>query len=420
LENNLYGVDINEESVEIARLALWLRTAKPQRKLNSLNNNIKCGNSLIASNKGACPLAIGACPLVIENAFDWYKEFPQVFKEKDKRAYHVTTAIHDSRTSQRMIDYKVREKRFNGTLPNPQVFPLSNDEEIIITKTISEIVKADGLNILAYNICYDHMHLLLVCEAEELNKIVGKIKSMTARACNIANGITIPLTRGHAPLLKGERGETQNLFWTQKFGYKEITDSKQLYNTINYIENNRIKHELPDNKGIHPLVKEMCCTIDHAFRPDYKGGFDVVIGNPPFVLCQPSNTPEDILNYYKQFEVASYKIDLFHLFFERGINLLKYNGKLGYITPNTYLTNKYISPLRKFILNHTDIDYIVQYDENVFIDANVDVATIILSKEKHTEHSITLQKSSNNSLEIIGYKNQDNLEKDTDNIFDGV
>ena len=48
LEHNLYGVDINEESVEIAQLALWLRTAKPHRKLNSLNENIKCGNSLIS------------------------------------------------------------------------------------------------------------------------------------------------------------------------------------------------------------------------------------------------------------------------------------------------------------------------------------------------------------------------------------
>ena len=68
LEKNLYGVDINEESVEIARLALWLRTAKPHRKLNSLNNNIKCGNSLISD-----PEIAG------EKAFDWEKEFPQVF-----------------------------------------------------------------------------------------------------------------------------------------------------------------------------------------------------------------------------------------------------------------------------------------------------------------------------------------------------
>ena len=45
LENNLFGVDLNEESVEIAKLSLWLRTAQPNRKLNNLNNNIKCGNS---------------------------------------------------------------------------------------------------------------------------------------------------------------------------------------------------------------------------------------------------------------------------------------------------------------------------------------------------------------------------------------
>jgi len=47
LENNLYGVDINEEAVEIAQLSLWLRTAKKGRKLSDLSNNIKCGNSLI-------------------------------------------------------------------------------------------------------------------------------------------------------------------------------------------------------------------------------------------------------------------------------------------------------------------------------------------------------------------------------------
>ncbi len=70
LEHNLYGVDINEESVEIARLALWLRTAKPHRKLNSLNENIKCGNSLISD-----PAIAG------DKAFDWQKEFPQVFEK---------------------------------------------------------------------------------------------------------------------------------------------------------------------------------------------------------------------------------------------------------------------------------------------------------------------------------------------------
>jgi tRNA1(Val) A37 N6-methylase TrmN6 len=68
LENNLFGVDINEESVEIARLSLWLRSAKKGRKLNNLSDNIKCGNSLIDD-----PEVAG------EKAFKWEEEFPQVF-----------------------------------------------------------------------------------------------------------------------------------------------------------------------------------------------------------------------------------------------------------------------------------------------------------------------------------------------------
>jgi hypothetical protein len=68
LENNLFGVDLNEESVEIAKLSLWLRTAQPNRKLNDLNNNIKCGNSLIDD------VAIAG-----DKAFNWQLEFPQIF-----------------------------------------------------------------------------------------------------------------------------------------------------------------------------------------------------------------------------------------------------------------------------------------------------------------------------------------------------
>ena len=57
-------------------------------------------------------------------------------------------------------------------------------------------------------------------------------------------------------------------------------------------------------------------------------------------------TEESLIEYYKKSEVASHKIDLFHLFFEKAIHLLKEKGLLGFITPNTYLTNKYIKPLR--------------------------------------------------------------------------
>jgi len=69
LEKNIFGVDINEESVEIAKLSLWLRTAQKGRKLTTLSNNIKCGNSLIDD-----PDIAG------KKAFNWRSEFPEVFK----------------------------------------------------------------------------------------------------------------------------------------------------------------------------------------------------------------------------------------------------------------------------------------------------------------------------------------------------
>ena len=68
LEHNLYGVDINDEATEIAKLSLWLRTARKGRKLNSLNQHIKCGNSLIDD-----PAVAG------DKAFNWQQEFPEVF-----------------------------------------------------------------------------------------------------------------------------------------------------------------------------------------------------------------------------------------------------------------------------------------------------------------------------------------------------
>ncbi|WP_443633471.1 DNA methyltransferase [Candidatus Marifrigoribacter sp. Uisw_064] len=68
LENNIFGVDLNEESVEIAKLSLWLRTAQPRRKLNNLSSNIKCGNSLIDSKSVAG-----------DKAFKWEEEFKEIF-----------------------------------------------------------------------------------------------------------------------------------------------------------------------------------------------------------------------------------------------------------------------------------------------------------------------------------------------------
>lgn len=68
LTRNIYGVDLNDESVEITKLSLWLKTAQKGKKLTALNDNIKCGNSLIDD------------PEVAGNkAFNWQEQFPEIF-----------------------------------------------------------------------------------------------------------------------------------------------------------------------------------------------------------------------------------------------------------------------------------------------------------------------------------------------------
>lgn len=69
LENNIYGVDLNEEAIEICRLSLWIKTAERGKALTSLDHTIRVGNSIVAD------------PTVHPRAFDWQAAFPEVFEK---------------------------------------------------------------------------------------------------------------------------------------------------------------------------------------------------------------------------------------------------------------------------------------------------------------------------------------------------
>lgn len=204
LENNLFGVDINEESVEIAKLSLWLRTAQKGRKLTSLNNNIKCGNSLISNKE-----------IAKDKTFDWQQEFSTVFE---------------------------------------------------------------------------------------------------------------------------------------------------------------------------------------------KGGFDVVIGNPPYLggrdWKEEDGRAYDYLS--SAFEVAEYQFDMYVLFWEKGIRILKSDGKLGFITPITWLNNQKTNKLRSFILNQTTINRIVDLsDIDVFKDAVVLTMIGILTKKNAIKNDVDIIRMKSSSFKII-------------------
>ncbi len=442
LEKNIYGVDINEESVEIAKLSLWLRTAQKGRKLTTLSNNIKCGNSLIDD-----PEVAG------EKAFNWYQEFPEIFRKKKKEIWHVTTATHNSRYSQKMFD--------NHVTTDEAVW-LSEKEEIIVAETIARIAHDDKLNILACNICGDHMHMLLVCTEVELPKIVQKIKSISARECNIAMGRTIPgsavqasqaaehaplpaaETTEHAPSLVAhsvtpnvetaehaplQRGKTQFHLWTKKFGKTRITSTVQFDNTLSYIKNNRIKHQLPENKALHQLFNSMTCSREYAFRTEYTGGFDVVIGNPPYVDIKALDN--NIVNYlFRKFRSANNRVNLYSSFIERSIELLDHSKYFSFIIPSSLLTQESYKELRKILLNETALTNIVRLPNESFGGSagEVKVDTIILSYRKDVDLSllteIFIYKGFNRISEITAYNadiyfliNPFNWKKDESFIF---
>ncbi|MDR1478565.1 MAG: Eco57I restriction-modification methylase domain-containing protein [Planctomycetaceae bacterium] len=129
LENNLFGVDINEESVEITKLALWLRTAKPNCKLNFLDANIKCGNSLISDPK-----------IDPDKAFDWHKEFPHIFK---KGGFDVVVGNPPYVDSETMTKFKPSERQ---KLANLYSTATGNwDLFVVFIERATQLVKHEGM-----------------------------------------------------------------------------------------------------------------------------------------------------------------------------------------------------------------------------------------------------------------------------------
>ncbi|MCD4747654.1 MAG: N-6 DNA methylase, partial [Bacteroidales bacterium] len=277
LENNLYGVDINEESIEIAKLSLWLRTAQKGRKLSVLSNNIKCGNSLIDDHEVAG-----------DKAFDWHKEFPQVFKTKQTE---------------------------------------------IIKKEIEE--KPDYLNLIEKN-----------------------------------------------AKLAQEKAEQ-----SAKFSQGAIDYSKKVYE---YAQKQK------------SLVGDS--EISYGIN---KGGFDVVIGNPPYGV----SFNKDQKKYLSQFDplVPDYEIYIYFISLATD-KLLKKDGRLSYIFPNTFLSILYGENYRQKIIDNFKLQEIVDLsNDNTFVDASVRTCILTLQNEQTTNFDVVFKKiESDNDKQIVELNKQNN------------
>ena len=118
------------------------------------------------------------------------------------------------------------------------------------------------------------------------------------------------------------------------------------------------------------------------------GGFDIVVGNPPYVSAEYISEIEKTF-YEKNYYSAYGRQNLYIIFYEKAINLLKENGNLGFITPYTILKNMYYKEIREYILKNTSILEIIDFKGiTVFQDAGVDSIILLLKKEKRIEYDI--------------------------------
>src|SRR5260370_9478327 len=108
------------------------------------------------------------------------------------------------------------------------------------------------------------------------------------------------------------------------------------------------------------------------------GGVDAVAGTPPYILLQDDFRDDEQLAYFRQnYKGASYKLDTYHLFIERGIKLCRANGRLSFITPSKFLTNNHLEALRRFILRSIQPEEVVVVDGGVFPGVIVNNAVFV-------------------------------------------
>jgi type I restriction-modification system DNA methylase subunit len=170
---------------------------------------------------------------------------------------------------------------------------------------------------------------------------------------------------------------------------KESTEITKLALWLKTAQKDERLQNLDNNiKCGNSLIDDPAIAGDKAFNwnEQFKdimqnGGFDVIIGNPPYVNAKNGNfINEEKTFLYTKYETAEYQLDTYLLFIERCIKLLSNGGFLGFIIPNTILNNLYISKIRNYILKNTDILEIVESKELIFEDANVSTIVLILRK----------------------------------------
>ena len=294
IENCLFGVDINLNSVKICRLRLWIELLKNayyknETELETLPNidiNIKCGNSLISR-------------------FEIDADLGKALKKSKWTIDSYRIAVDSYRNAQTKEQKHAMEKLIND-------------------------IKSDFKSEISLN----------DPKVKRLQKLSGKIFSMTNQ------------TRMF------ELSKKEKVLWNKKL--KKLTaDSQKLETEIEEIKNNKIYEEAFEWRFEFPEVLD-----DNG---DFVG-FDVVIGNPPYGVSIKGLERIHLISSVSK--VPDYEI--YYWFIDRGYQILKANGAISYIIPNSILFNVFAQNYRLSLFENWCIKEILDCTNiNIFEDATV-------------------------------------------------
>jgi type I restriction-modification system DNA methylase subunit len=205
-------------------------------------------------------------------------------------------------------------------------------------------------------------------------------------------------------LLKCMEGETEASITSQMKLFNErvlptldsnIKDGNSLVDIDFYAE----EFDFGEEKKVKPFNWQK--GFPEVFK---KGGFDCVIGNPPY----GASFNESELNYFKvKYKTTIYRGESYLLFIEKGINLLLKNGSLGFIIPDTLLNLGFTQTIRDYLLCNSNLKEIVSLPSSVFSGAIVDTILLFAEKKEHVQkfHATSVsikyfnKKTSINSIE---------------------
>ncbi len=183
------------------------------------------------------------------------------------------------------------------------------------------------------------------------------------------------------------------------------TDGDAIKKCIRTLNEIATKHRINRNIKWNIIKTD---SLDRTFVSAYFNSFDFVIGNPPYIRIQHLGRDRRTAIQNEWMLCRKGSTDIFIAFFELGLSLLNKNGKLGYITPNTYLKTKAGEPLRQFLKLSSSLKTLIDFGHHQLFEHATTYSVITVLDKNHKQKIFSLFKG---DTEKTDYVDKINMEK---------